>query len=57
MSHQRQAQWTHRLERLQALRERFTCAHRYDRAYKANRVVQHLYDRWADEVFASLRQG
>ncbi len=57
MSHQRQAQWTHRLERLQALRERFACAHRYDRAYKAYRLVQHLYDRWANEVFAAPRQG
>jgi len=55
MSRERQAQWSHRLERLQALRERFTCAHQYERAYKAYLAVQRLYDRWADEVFAAAR--
>ena len=55
MSHQRQAQWTHRLQQLQALRDRLTEAGRYDRAYKAHQIVQHLYDRWADEVFATAR--
>ena len=55
MSRERQAQWTHRLDRLHALRERFTQAHQYDRAYKAYLTVQHVYDRWADEVFASHR--
>ena len=55
MSHQRQAQWTHRLQRLQALRDRFTGSGRYDRAYKAYLAVQHVYERWADEVFASAR--
>lgn len=55
MSRERQAQWTHRLERLRALRERFTIAHRYDRAYEAYLTIQHLYDRWADEVFCSQK--
>ena len=55
MSRDRQAQWAHRLKRLQVLREQFTWAHRYDRAYKAYQVVQRLYDRWADEVFAAAR--
>ncbi len=53
MSHQRQAQWTHRLQLLQALRDRLTGAGRYDRAYKAHLIVQHVYERWADEVFAA----
>jgi hypothetical protein len=53
MSRERQAQWTHRLEHLHALRERFTLARRYDRAYLAYLTIQHLYDRWADEVFYS----
>jgi hypothetical protein len=52
MSRERQAQWSHRLERLKALQERFARANRYDRAYKAHLAVQYLYDRWADEVFA-----
>ncbi len=55
MSHQRQAQWTHRLDRLHALRDRFMAAHRYDRAYKVYLVIQHVYDRWADEVFCAQR--
>ena len=53
VSRERQAQWTHRLERLHALRERLTEAHRYDRAYKAYLAVQHVYDRWADEMFGA----
>lgn len=53
MSRERQAQWTHRLEILHTLRERFTEAHRYDRAYKAYLAVQHVYDRWADEMFGA----
>ncbi len=57
MSHMRQAQWARRLARVQVLRDRFTCTNRYDRAYKAYLVLQHLYDRWADEMFASARQG
>ena len=55
MSQERQAQWSHRLDRLRALRERFLSAHRYDRAYKVHLVIQHLYDRWADEVFRAQR--
>ena len=55
MSRERQAQWTHRLERLHALRERFTLARRYDRAYVAYHTIQRLYDGWADEVFFSQR--
>jgi hypothetical protein len=53
MSHERQAQWTHRLERLHALRERLAAAHHYDRAYEAYLTIQHVYDRWADEMFGS----
>ena len=55
MSRERQAQWTHRLEHLLALRERFSSSHRYDRAYKAHLAVQHVYDRWADEMFSAGR--
>jgi len=55
MSRERQAQWTHRLERLYALREGFTTTHRYDRAYEAYLVIQHVYDLWADEMFHSPR--
>jgi hypothetical protein len=55
MSHERQTQWANRLTRLQALRDRFAGAHRYDRAYKAYQAVQRLYDRWADEVFATAQ--
>jgi hypothetical protein len=55
MSRDRQAQWTHRLERLHALRERFTAAHRYERAYETHLTIQHVYDRWADEIFRSTQ--
>ncbi|MBM6582895.1 hypothetical protein ILT44_22065 [Microvirga sp. BT689] len=55
MSRERQAQWTHRLERLHALRERFTATHRYDQAYEAYLAIQRVYDRWADEMFRSAR--
>ena len=55
MSHQRQAQWTHRLDRLHALRDRFMAAYRYDRAYKVYLLIQHVYDRWADEMFYAQR--
>ena len=55
MSHHRQVQWTHRLQHLQALRARFAGAGQYDRAYKAHLIAQHVYDRWADEVFAAAR--
>jgi len=53
MSHERQAQWTRRLARLNALRERFMHNSRYDRAYKSYLAVQRVYDRWAGEVFAA----
>jgi hypothetical protein len=53
MSRHRQAQWTHRLQQLQALRERLTAAGRNDRAYKAHLIAQHGYARWAHEVFAA----
>ncbi len=53
ISHDRHAQWTSRLDRLKALRARFTSSGRYDRAYKTNLAVQHAYERWADEVFAA----
>ena len=55
MSHERQAQWTYRLDRLRALRERLVAARRYDRAYKVYLAIQHVYDRWADEVFRARR--
>ncbi len=55
MSRERQTQWTHRLERLHALRERLTAVHHYSRAYKAYLIIQHVYDRWADEMFRSHR--
>ena len=55
MSHERQAQWTHRLDRLHTLRDRFVAAHRYARAYKVYLTIQHVYDRWADEVFRTQR--
>ncbi len=51
MSPERQAQWAGRLHRLQVLRDRFMRASRHDRAYRAYLDVQHLYDRWAEEVF------
>jgi hypothetical protein len=51
MSRQRQMQWSQRLERLHSLRDRFAAAHHYDRAYKAYLIIQHVYDRWAEEVF------
>ena len=55
MSHQRQAQWNYRLQRIQALAARLRRAGQYDRAYEAYLMAQHLYDRWADEVFAAAR--
>jgi hypothetical protein len=55
MSHQRQTQWSHRLQQLNALRERYIGAGRYDRAYRAYLAAQHVYERWADEVFAAPR--
>ncbi|WP_165820282.1 hypothetical protein [Microvirga sp. KLBC 81] len=55
MSRERQAQWTQRLERLQALRERFMAAHNYHRAYEAYLSIQRVYDCWADEMFRSQR--
>ena len=55
MSHHRQAQWTQRLDRLRALRERFVAARRYDRAYEVYLSIQHVYDRWAGEVFRAQR--
>ncbi len=57
MSRERQTQWTHRLERLHGLRDRFAAANRYDRAYKAHLTIRHVYDRWADEVFRQQAQG
>jgi len=55
MSRERQAQWTHRLERLHTLKELFTAAHQYDRAYETYLIIQHVYDRWAGEMFCSPR--
>ena len=55
MTQDRQAQWSHRISRLQALRDRFTGQSSYDRAYKVHLTIQHVYERWADEVFAAAR--
>ena len=55
MSHQRQTQWSHRLQQLNAMRERYMRVGRYDRAHKAYLAAQHVYERWADEVFAAPR--
>ncbi len=55
MSQERRMQWAHRLQRLQVLRERFAQHGRYDRAQIAHQAVQHVYDRWAHEVFATRR--
>jgi hypothetical protein len=55
MSRQRQAQWTSRFQQLQALRARFMGAGQYHSAHKAHRVVQKMYERWANEVFATAR--
>jgi hypothetical protein len=55
MSNELQAQWSHRLDHLHTLRDCFVLAHRSDRAYKVYPVIQHVYDRWADEVFSGQR--
>ncbi|HEX2552149.1 MAG TPA: hypothetical protein VHL98_00510 [Microvirga sp.] len=55
MSQDRQSQWSRRIARLQAMRERFAGRSRYDRADRAHRAIQHVYERWADEVFAAVR--
>ena len=55
MSHERQTQWSHRLNHLHTLRDSFIVTRRYDRAYKVYLLIQHLYDRWADEVFRAQR--
>ena len=55
MSQHRQTQWIRRLDRLYALKDRFVNTSRYDRAHKALLAIQHVYDRWADEVFAGQR--
>jgi hypothetical protein len=57
MSRERQTQWTHRLERVHTLRDRYAAASHYDRAYKAHVVIQHVYDRWAEEVFGLRPQS
>jgi hypothetical protein len=55
MSQARQSQWTQRISRLQALKDRFAARNHYDRAYKAHLAIQHVYERWADEVFAAAQ--
>ena len=45
MSHQRQAQWSCRLQRIHALQARFSALGQYKRAHKAYLLAQHLYDR------------
>ena len=53
MSHIRQAQWSQRADRLHHIRDHFLARGRHDRAYKAYLAIQHLIDRWADEMFAT----
>ena len=53
MSRERKTQWTHPLEYLHALRERFTAARRYDRAYETYLAIHHAYDLLAGEIFHS----
>ncbi len=53
MSQVRQSQWSRRLERLQEIKARYTATRRYGRADQAHRAIQHVYERWADEVFAA----
>jgi hypothetical protein len=53
MSQDRQSQWSRRLARLQDMKARYAGTRRYDRADQAHRIIQHVYERWADEVFAS----
>ncbi len=55
MSQSRRDQWTQRLTRLHELRERFSRVGQHERAYKAYLIVQHAYERWAEEVFATQR--
>jgi hypothetical protein len=55
MTQTRLSQWAQRIARLQALKDRFAARSRYDRAYKAHLAIQHVYERWADEVFAAAR--
>jgi hypothetical protein len=57
MSQQRQMRWSQRLERLHALRDRYAVASRYDRAYETYLIIQHVYDRWAEEVFGLRPQS
>jgi hypothetical protein len=55
MLHERQAQLAHRIQQVQAMRTRFAESGQYQRAYKAHLLVNRVYDRWADEVFAAAR--
>ena len=55
MSQNRQSQWSRRLARLQDLKVHFARRSSYDRAYRAHLLIQQVYERWADEVFASAR--
>jgi len=50
-------QWYQRLERLHTVRDRFAAANYYDRAYKTCLTIQHVYDRWADELLRQQAQG
>lgn len=43
------------LQRLQAWRDRFTSADRYDRACNAYLMVQRVYEHWTGKVFAAAR--
>ena len=55
MSQNRRSQWSRRLARLQDLKAHFARGSSYERAYRAHLVIQQVYERWADEVFASAR--
>src|SRR4051812_22013280 len=55
MSHERQAQFANRLQQVKALRRHLAGAGQYERAYRADLLIQRLYERWADEMFEAAR--
>jgi hypothetical protein len=50
MAHERQAQFALRLQEVKALRRYLAGAGQYERAYRADLLIQRLYERWADEI-------
>src|SRR3954469_24794730 len=47
--------FAHRLQQVKALRRYLAEAGQYERAYRADLLIQRLYERWADEMFAAAR--